>query len=415
MNKKSIFVDAYAPVEIAYLRLWLTVSACMSIFLIFIEWLKENTIGMQLCFVGLLLQLVVIFSLPDGKTSWKKDSATVASGLLIICGVLGFYASPKSIFLIWQMSWFIIPGLLSLYWLTSEFVTLWHYSRIDRKTAEKGLSRNKIMDIRLSQIGSHVILLHGVLCVLLPVLWILDVAISPGNALGSEIGDAFTTEHFEKILTGDGFWLWFRNSLLVSLGTTFFGLCIAIPAGYAFSRYKFRGRDEAMFSFLLVQMFPGVIILVPYFLVMKSLGLLNSHLGLILAYSVTALPLCVWMLKGFFDTVPRELEEAAMLDGCNQWQVFTKVVLPLSLPAIAVTALFSFLAAWNEFLLALTFNTSNSMYTLPVGLASMISSTGQAWGDFAAASLLVSIPVVILFIVFQKFLIEGLSAGGVKG
>ena len=104
-----------------------------------------------------------------------------------------------------------------------------------------------------------------------------------------------------------------------------------------------------------------------------------------------------------------------MLDGCNQWQVFTKVVLPLSVPAIAVTALFSFLAAWNEFLLALTFNTSNSMYTLPVGLASMISSTGQAWGDFAAASLLVSIPVVILFIVFQKFLIEGLSAGGVKG
>ena len=112
MNKKSIFVDAYAPVEIAYLRLWLTLSACMSIFLIFIEWLKENTIGMQLCFVGLLLQLVVIFSLPDGKTSWKKDSATVASGLLIICGVLGFYVSPKSIFLIWQMSWFMIPGLL---------------------------------------------------------------------------------------------------------------------------------------------------------------------------------------------------------------------------------------------------------------------------------------------------------------
>ena len=121
------------------------------------------------------------------------------------------------------------------------------------------------------------------------------------------------------------------------------------------------------------------------------------------------------MLKGFFDTVPRELEEAALLDGGTQPQVFRKVILPLSLPAVAVTALFSFLAAWNEFLLALTFNTSNEMYTLPVGLASMISATGQAWGDFAAASLLVSIPVVFLFIIFQKFLIEGLSAGGVKG
>ena len=170
-----------------------------------------------------------------------------------------------------------------------------------------------------------------------------------------------------------------------------------------------------MFAFLLVQMFPGVIILVPYFLVMKALGLLNTSLGLILAYSVTALPLCVWMLKGFFDTVPRELEEAALVDGCSQTQVFWRIVLPLSLPAVAVTALFSFLAAWNEFLLALTFNTSEEMYTLPVGLASLISSTGQAWGDFAAASLLVSLPVVVLFIAFQRFLIEGLSAGGVKG
>ena len=202
---------------------------------------------------------------------------------------------------------------------------------------------------------------------------------------------------------------------IVSIGTSLLGLVIAIPAGYAFSRYKFTGRDVSMFAFLLVQMFPGIIILVPYFLVMKTLGLLNSHLGLILAYCVTALPLCVWMLKGFFDTVPRELEEAATLDGCNQFQVFTKVVLPLSMPAVAVTALFSFLAAWNEFLLALTFNTSNDMYTLPVGLASLISSTGQAWGDFAAASILVSLPVALLFLFFQKFLIEGLSAGGVKG
>jgi len=211
------------------------------------------------------------------------------------------------------------------------------------------------------------------------------------------------------------FWIWTRNSLVISIGTTLLGLALAIPAGYAFSRFKFRGREQAMFSFLLVQMFPGIIILVPYYLVMKTLGLLNTSMGLILAYSVTALPLCVWMLKGFFDTVPRELEEAALLDGCSQAQVFRRVILPLSLPAVAVTALFSFLAAWNEYLLALTFMSDNEKFTLPVGLASMIMSKNPMWGDFAAASLLVSIPVVILFIVFQRFLIEGLSAGSVKG
>ena len=234
-------------------------------------------------------------------------------------------------------------------------------------------------------------------------------------SLGGDFFGAITLEHFNHILSSESFWIWTRNSIIVSVGTTLLGLALAIPAGYAFSRFKFRGRDFAMFSFLLVQMFPGVIILVPYFLVMKALGLLNTSIGLILAYSVTALPLCVWMLKGFFDTVPKELEEAALVDGCNQNQVFWRIILPLSLPAVAVTALFSFLAAWNEFLLALTFNTSEEMYTLPVGLASLISSTGQAWGDFAAASLLVSLPVVVLFIAFQRFLIEGLSAGGVKG
>jgi arabinogalactan oligomer/maltooligosaccharide transport system permease protein len=318
---------------------------------------------------------------------------------------------------LWSTLWLVGPALLSLWWLSSPVISAWAKGSLSVQGAEDGLSRNKYMSPRLGAIGSHILLLHAVMLVLIPVLWILDVAMSPGNILGGDIGISdWTGEHFSKMLDGDSsFWIWMRNSLIVSLGTTLMGLALAVPAAYAFSRFRFSGREGSMFAFLLVQMFPGIIILVPYFMVMKSLGLLNTSLGLILAYSVTALPLCVWMLKGFFDTVPKELEEAALLDGCNQFEVFWKVILPLSLPAVAVTALFSFLAAWNEYLLALTFNTSNDMYTLPVGLASLISSTGQAWGDFAAASLLVSIPVVILFIVFQKFLIQGLSAGSVKG
>ena len=354
-------------------------------------------------------------SLPVANNPNQRNIALVISLVVISLGFYRLILMPNSVFNIWLNAWIIVPGIISLFWLSNRAVSVWATRELSVSAIEYGLKRNFELQKKHQSIGSHTTLLHFVVITLIPIVWIFDIALSPGNALGGEIGDSFSTEHFSKILEGDSFWIWFRNSLIVSIGTSLLGLVIAIPAGYAFSRYKFTGRDVSMFAFLLVQMFPGIIILVPYFLVMKTLGLLNSHLGLILAYCVTALPLCVWMLKGFFDTVPRELEEAATLDGCNQFQVFTKVVLPLSLPAVAVTALFSFLAAWNEFLLALTFNTSNDMYTLPVGLASLISSTGQAWGDFAAASILVSLPVALLFLFFQKFLIEGLAAGGVKG
>jgi arabinogalactan oligomer/maltooligosaccharide transport system permease protein len=344
----------------------------------------------------------------------RRDGSLISSGVLIAIGLVSFLEHP-SLFDLWMEAWLILPGLIGLYWLSSPHVNRWSTVPISISEIENGLARNSEKSKPLQRIGKHIILLHFAALVMLPVLWIIDISLSPGNALGGDFADDFTSEHFDTILSGESFWIWAGNSMIVSIGTTIAGLALSIPAAYAFSRFKFSGRPQAMFSFLLVQMFPGIIIIVPYFMVMKSLGLLNSHLGLILAYSVTALPLCVWMLKGFFDTVPKELEEAALLDGCNRFEIFARIILPLSLPAIAVTALFSFLAAWNEFLLALTFNTSNDMYTLPVGLASMISATGQSWGDFAAASLLVSLPVVILFIVFQRFLIEGLSAGGVKG
>lgn len=344
-----------------------------------------------------------------------RDALILVAGAATVTPVLAFIEGPKLWVDAWLTAWSVLPAVYAMNTASSPLVALWTSGRMDRKQAELGLWRNRRTLPTASNNLRHLALLHACAAVILPLVWVLDVALSPGNALGGAFLDAITFEHFSRLLSSDSFWLWARNSIIVAVGTTLLGLALAVPAGYAFSRYRFRGREMAMFAFLLVQMFPGVIILVPYFLVMKALGLLNTSLGLILAYSVTALPLCVWMLKGFFDTVPRELEEAALVDGCSQTEVFWRIVLPLSLPAVAVTALFSFLAAWNEFLLALTFNTSEDMYTLPVGLASLISSTGQAWGDFAAASLLVSLPVVLLFIVFQRFLIQGLSAGGVKG
>ena len=405
----------YTPIEVLTLRTWLVVATIVNVLLLTFDYLRGDEEILLIGFLACASIAALRASLPVANNPNQRNIALVISLVVISLGFYRLILMPNSLFNIWLNAWIIVPGIISLFWLSNRAVSVWATRELSVSAIEYGLKRNFELQKKHQSIGSHTTLLHFVVITLIPIVWIFDIALSPGNALGGEIGDSFSTEHFSKILEGNSFWIWFRNSLIVSIGTSLLGLVIAIPAGYAFSRYKFTGRDVSMFAFLLVQMFPGIIILVPYFLVMKTLGLLNSHLGLILAYCVTALPLCVWMLKGFFDTVPRELEEAATLDGCNQFQVFTKVVLPLSLPAVAVTALFSFLAAWNEFLLALTFNTSNDMYTLPVGLASLISSTGQAWGDFAAASILVSLPVALLFLFFQKFLIEGLAAGGVKG
>ena len=405
----------YIPAEVLALRRWLVVATVVNIILLTFDYLRGDIQILLLGLFGCGILAALRNYLPAANNPNKRNISLLLSGAIIAVGIYRLILMPTSLFNFWLCAWMIIPGLIALFWLSNQAVSVWATRELSISAVEYGLSRNFELHKKYQKIGSHTTLLHFAVITLIPIIWIFDIALSPGNALGGEIGDSYSSEHFSKILEGDSFWIWFRNSLIVSIGTSLLGLVIAIPAGYAFSRYKFTGRDVSMFAFLLVQMFPGIIILVPYFLVMKTLGLLNSHLGLILAYCVTALPLCVWMLKGFFDTVPRELEEAATLDGCNQFQVFTKVVLPLSMPAVAVTALFSFLAAWNEFLLALTFNTSNDMYTLPVGLASLISSTGQAWGDFAAASILVSLPVALLFLFFQKFLIEGLSAGGVKG
>ena len=415
MKKVGISASWYVPAEIQVLRVWISVAAAVNLPLAFIESLRGHRQAMQLYIVTALGLVILRLLLPDGVRRWKAMVARLLAVALVLMGSYLFYTSELSVYDAWSRSWILLPSTIALVWLSKAIVRAWVAEPMDNMAAELGLARNRSRLPLLETISLHVLLLHAVALVVIPVIWILDVAVSPGNTLGGPIGDAFSAEHFTEVLGGDYFWQWARNSLIVASGTTVAGLALAVPAAYAFSRYDFAGRKGSMFLIMLIQMFPGVIILVPYFMVMKTLGLLNTSIGLIIVYSVTALPLGVWMLKGFFDTVPRALEEAALLDGCSRVEVFFRIVLPLSLPAVAITALFSFLAAWNEFLLALVFNTSNEMYTLPVGLASMIPATGQQWGDFAAASIIVSVPVIVLFVIFQRSLIQGLSAGAVKG
>lgn len=270
----------------------------------------------------------------------------------------------------------------------------------------------------------HALLIPLTIATLYPVLWVVKMALTPGGTpdlSANPFPTQVSFENFEALLTTTdihGSWLfghWLFNSLVISGATTMVGIALSCTAAYAFSRFDFPGREAGMNAFLVTQMFPGVVMAIPLYILMDATGLLNSLTGLVLCYSTTAIPFSVWMLKGYFDTIPRDLEEAATIDGASQWTIFTGIVLPLSRPAIAVTALFSFMTAWNEFILAATFMGDEKAFTLPVALQRFVGDYSTDWGAFAAGAIVVSIPVMALFFALQKNLVEGLTAGSVKG
>lgn len=279
----------------------------------------------------------------------------------------------------------------------------------------------------------HLILVVAVLYSAYPILWVFTVAFSGGQSLlfvdlpaDPTIWDRLraivpwpaeiSLENFTAVMGDQPFALWLLNSAIVALATMVVGVALATTSAYAFSRFRFPGRRAGLMSFLVSQMFPGVLMLIPlYIIIVQWLGLGSTRAGLVLLYTTTAIPFCVWMMKGYFDTIPRELEESALIDGAPPLTIFTRIVLPLAKPAIAVTALFSFMTAWNEFILAATFMDKEVMYTAPVGLRFFVGGFSQQWGFFAAGSIIAAIPVVALFMFLQKYLVSGLTAGAVKG
>jgi arabinogalactan oligomer/maltooligosaccharide transport system permease protein len=275
----------------------------------------------------------------------------------------------------------------------------------------------------------HVAVLHAGLALmcaatLYPVLWVLKLALSPAGTLSlspNPFPEHITLQHFRDVLSAAdaaGRWLFGRqlvNSIVVAGATTLVGLAFAVTAAYALSRFRFPGKQPGMQLLLVTQMFPTVLMLVPLYSILERLHLLDSLAGLVLVYSSASLPFSIWMLKGYFDTIPRELEEAAIMDGASPGQVFVRVVLPLARPALAVTALFSFLQAWNEFIIAATVMSDPGSFTLPVQLQRYVGEYKQEWDKFAAGALVISVPVMALFYALQKHLVGGLTAGGVKG
>lgn len=275
----------------------------------------------------------------------------------------------------------------------------------------------------LESVATHVALMIAVAFSLYPILWVISIAFSgrrPPEARVLPLLTEPTTAHLTSVVSSsrDGTWLFgqqLANSLVVSSATALVGVLIAIPTAYALARFRFAGREAGVRTLLATQMFPTVASAIPLYLLLYELGLLNSRTGLTLCYASTSVPFAIFQLRAAFEAIPVDLEEAAMVDGATRFQAFLKVALPAARPAIAVTALFAFMSAYNEYVLAVTLLSKEEMFTLPVLLKSFIGEYKQEWEKFAAGSLVVSVPVMALFYVAQRHLVAGLTSGGVKG
>lgn len=266
--------------------------------------------------------------------------------------------------------------------------------------------------------GRHLILIAFSLIAIYPAINVFSISIRPGDRLRSTslaiIPENWSFESYWQLFTEQPFLLWLGNSMTVSAAVTIFGVVLAAIGGYSLSRFKFIGRNASMLSILTTQMFPATMLLLPLYVLIAKLNLINTFMGLLIFYTATALPFCLWQMKGFYDTIPYSLEEAARIDGCSQWKTFVRVALPLAVPGLVITALFSFMTAWSEYIVAAQVLQETEMFTLPLGLKSFEETMSTQWGLYAASSILVSIPVVIVFTVLSRYLVSGLTIGAVK-
>jgi ABC-type glycerol-3-phosphate transport system permease component len=260
-----------------------------------------------------------------------------------------------------------------------------------------------------------------VICIfsLFPIIWAIGTSFKNRNqiyALPPEwLPNPITLGNYINVIINSEMPRFFMNTAIISVGATLISLTIGIMAAYGFSRYKFPGAKTLLWSILFTRILPRVTLIIPFYIILKNLRLVNTYPGLILVYLMVVMPISVWLLKGFFDNVPREIEEAAVVDGCSSINLLLRIVIPISLPAIVAVGMYTFILAWNEFLFALLMTTDAKTRTISVALAFYIDETGIHWGPLMAASVLMSIPAAIVFSISQRHLVRGLSEGAVKG
>ncbi len=254
---------------------------------------------------------------------------------------------------------------------------------------------------------------------LFPIYWLIKIAITPDMLIFTEgtrlFPSSWTLDNFNRVIWHSDFMRFFANSLIVSLLTAAVTTLVAAAAGYAFSRFEFAGKKLVIALMLLTQMFPLLMIIAPIYKIIAGLGLLNSLTSLIITYTAFNIPFAIFLMQSFFDGIPKDLEEAAMMDGCTRFQALRKVILPLTLPGLGATLGFVFTAAWSEVLFALMLIKSNNQMTFPVGLLNFVSKFSVDWGQMMAAGVLALIPSCLFFIFIQRYLVQGLTSGAVKG
>lgn len=269
----------------------------------------------------------------------------------------------------------------------------------------------------LVSIVVYTLLIGGAVIMMLPLLYTVSTALK-ANAFVFEpsfIPRNPTFDNFVRAWTANNFQLYFLNSLKVALITTVATVFVASTQAYAFARMRFPGKDVLFTVYLVTMMIPGMLLIIPQFIQARSFGLINSHLGLILIYVVGSIPFQTFLLRAFFDRIPRELEEAAYIDGASRFGTFWRIAVPLAAPGLGTAAIFAFLGSWDEFTWALTIISDVSLRTLPIGIRMFQGQHASQWGLVFAASLIAIVPVIVVFVLFQRTFIKGIAAGGVKG
>lgn len=272
--------------------------------------------------------------------------------------------------------------------------------------------------LKLTALNIFFILLCGL--ALIPILYAFSLSIGEGSGALSS-GNSFfpekvTLDNYRRILKEEPFLIWFLNSVKLSVGTMILAMGTSVTAAYAFSRFRFKGRNAVLQILLLLNAFPQILTMFALFRLFKLMGLLNSHLGLMMIYAGSMCIFGIWNMKGYFDTIPVEIEEASKIDGASNLQMIVRIILPLARPAIIVTAVMVLISVWNEYMFSTTFMLKEQSYALAGGLYQMQANDySRSWPLFSAAAMLVSLPILVIFFCIQKYMVSGLTAGGVKG